>query len=592
MALAEKLSIHKLMTPQGEWPGLDEGEQFFEDADATKTGALITDSAGWPRAAIQPPLFRPETDYPIDKKSVLINGFSPESAVQHKVIKTVSALTTGSEVEVSMISKTRRQNRTTENMLGRVSELGQEQGIGGYATFEIRDDMIEANRPVTNATFDEVMKTARQQNRILVQLADEQNSRVTFDSSASILDHNVDFPASPYVRAIVDLLADKFLTEDKRVLSWTALVSEDILGENTEAPLTHTEIAQNIDNHDFAIKMAREFCCKAHHIHIGLDNPNPNFYAFALNHIMGGIGLPRSIGSFSGPFKNGRYFKIHEVKQMQRPIFKTAGFQPPYEAMGSKHSNQIIQENLSVHETASLTRALIPENKAHGNSRIRTEGTLKTAELLFPSTHPLAEVEAAQVMAYAYDMAILSHYYSGMGITGEIPENAKRFYAEPDRNRFHRNRIQAAVNGPYATVYDGTGEAMSYFDYMQTYTDFLKKELPRLNIETPEGEIEKVCRWLLKSAQKPTEWKIENYLNPMHPDYGVGCFATHMVGELSARLNGERARTLGWPMLRNSVKTGKYEHEVKSIIDEFGDLIHSLYTPAKVTEQIVYNSRV
>lgn len=569
-----KLSIHKVMKPKGEWQGLVPGHTIYNGTDVATQAALVVDETGWPTHVIQPTRFRPETPYPVDLTNVLPNGFSREHTLSHEPIQTVADLTTGSEVEVTILG-----GKISQEMHDRVKELCDQYIGSGYSTNEVRDDMIEGNRPVVHATFADVVHAARLQNAILVRVAEERGVTLSFDSAASLTNQESGPPEEPYVRAMIDVLTG-YITDSPRQLAWTGVVSSGMLdSQNGAHALSPHDIAQRMDDLEFARRMVNEFCPKAHHIHLRSPNPNPHFYAFMLNHVMGGIAHPRTIASFSGPFKNERYMSLHEVKKIQRLLFKTAGFQPAYLEMGTPESNDEMYRNLTTGAAASLTRAHLTADKSHGDSRLRTEPTLLTAELLTPSTHPLAEVEATQVMAYAYDMAILSHYYSGQGTEGQIPDYARRYYAMPDPETYERNRIAMAVHGPFATIIDGNGQKALYSEYIVDYAAFLAYELDRLGIQTPPGEVETVTGWLVRSAELPTEWNLSHYMDPAHQDYGKGNLATHMIAELAVRVlpDGENMRFVDWKTMRKALKSGIYEQEVRDIIQQFSQQIHALY---------------
>ena len=570
---AEKLSIHKAIAPKGPWEGPDPGWTTYEQADP-KTGAVLFVEDGWPVAMVQPLAFRPETNWNIDKANVLYNGFPPEAIRTHVPISDISKLTVGSEVEMSLHGL-----KVSQQLHDEIKAVCNSNG-GGYSTNEVRDDMIEANRPVKNATFTGVVQSIVEQNRHVLSIVASRGGAVTIESSASVLNPQSGPPDEKYVQAMVDLLATRFISHDARVLAWLRLVSSEMLGIDKETRID--QIQAQLTDLEYSRRVVNEFCCKAHHIHVREEEPNPNFYAYFLNHITGGVAQIRSINSYSGPFKNGVFPGIHEVKQLQRLLFNTAGYQPAYHPMGSQQANAEISKNIRHGAAASLTRGLITNDKSHGNSRIRTESTLKTAELLMPSAHPIPEVEATQVMCTAIDMAILSHYYQGPNLEGEIPEYAKPFYAQPDERRYHHNRIQSAVHGPNATVLDGLGNRISYQQYIESYVQFITLETQRLGIKTAPGEIEQISSWLLKTAQKPTQWNIQNYLNPHHPDYGVGCLSTHLIAELASELNVEGCRNMSWQSpdhhdLRRSVKPGTYHQQIGTVINKFAQAIHNLY---------------
>jgi hypothetical protein len=568
----EKPSLHKVMAPKGLFEGFGGEGSYFANADPLTSAALWVSKEGWPIGVIRPPTMRPVTPPgELDKASVLYNGFKEESVSQHIPITNLNQITAGSETEVELTG-TVASSELHQNLR---SVLGDN---GGYTTFEVDAKFLEMNRPVApEVSFGTVHGiTTIQNQQIIAYLGKTGLGKVTFDSSASVVrDSNP--PNDNYVKAMIDILAFNFLSRDKRTLAWFTTVSGEALGL-LDGGDNNSSIENGLSDIAFTRKMVGEFCSKAHHIHLKVSNPNPNFYAFVLNNVMGGIGQIRAAATFSGPFKNEAFLKLSEVKQLNRLIFGTAGFQPAYLAMGTPDCNALIHHNLTQGAAVSLSRALITDDKSHGDSRIRTEETLLTAEFLMPSTHPLAEVETTQVVSFAIDMAILSHYFRvKSSLASQIPEQARPFYANPDEKRYHQNRIALALHGSQAVIIDGQGKTITYLEYIEKYVDFLVREITSLGIETSQGDIENIRIWLLKSGKRPTVYNLANYFNEDHKDYGLGCLSHLLVAELGSKVFGDDFRELSWQNMRMQLATGKYSREIQEVMSYAANLTANHY---------------
>ena len=602
----EKVSLAKLVEKKGKHPGFPEGYSFYNGKSPQETqtgGALVVNPEGWPVAMVKPrPLRTDPVNNVLDLVDVVNNGFTPESRDVHKPVQDIASLSAGSENEFR-IAGVRVSAKLHVEAAARANVDG-----GGYTTYEVSNDQIEANRPVVKSVSLKAIESAIEKHtKIVGDVVENAGGKLIITSSRPNTDHAVNTPDDLYVKSMVDLLASGgFInTENPAVLAWMQHTSSTMLDN-----LSAEEIAQKVkSDFDFAKRGILEFDASAIHAHIRVNHqePNPDFYAFALNHEMGVIGPMLSVPTFSGPFRNGFYGKIHEAKQIHRKWFKTAGYQAAYHRLGSEKYLEETNRNITEGAASSLTRAGITGDKSHGETRIRTEETIKTMELLQGSAHPLPEIEAAFVFGGAINTAILSHYYKG-GAEGEIPNEAIRYFSKPNLRRYELNRMQIAVHAQFADIMTGDGKFESYKNFIDGYGKFIKAEINRLQINTsnysvdeygqPVDEIDEFVDRLNGVCQVPEEgWSINNYMNRSHKDYLKGTLATHLIAELAVRVTGDnRWRThypdgngdwqqltdydtgkKWWKTLLSKLPEGSYEEEIKDIMNQYANLIHNRF---------------
>lgn len=606
-------SLAKLMTPGAPWKGLGENQAYYNGTtpDTSPTGgALIVDQqTNWPVAAVKPRTLRPHSENgDVDKTGVVYNAFSVEDAERKVIIRRLVDTTSGSENEVRLLGI-----RNTPALKKKVQKKLEQENIGGYTTWEIAADMMEANRKVVRgASLANIQYGVEQQNQAIVEVVEEdnaetgQNGRIIMVSARPNFDPDVEPPDDIYVIAMVDLLADGSInTESPGVLAWMAHSSHAMLDN-----LSPEEIAERIKSgdKDFAKKAAMEFDASALHDHTGMvdeEQTNPNFYAAFLNKEMGVLGPMLGVTTFSGPFRNSTYSKAHELKQFVRPWFKTAGYQAAYKEMGSEAYLEEANRNITEGAASSLTRAGVTGDKSHGETRVRTE-PFRTAERLYGSAHPLSETEALYSFSGNVNAAILSHYHI-TGVEIDIPEPGKRYFSDPDEMRYNINRQQIGAHGQFANIIDGRGEVTSYRDFMLGYAEFVEAQIRNLGIETSQftrrdgsqvDEIEEFTDRIRRVVDTPEEgWNIDHYMDPDHPDYAKGTLSTHLIAELAVRVTGDdRWRTSykdeegewkefndydsardWWKSVTREIPEGRYDEEIQEITSHLADLTHDRY---------------
>jgi hypothetical protein len=601
MAEIIKFSLAKLVEKQGPYGGLADGQSYYNGStpDTSQTGAaLVVDKNGWPVAMVKPKVLRTDPDGNLlDKVDVVDNGFKPESIKRHEPITRLSTLSTGSENEFRLIGV-----RVRKKMHEKVTDKARQNG-GGYTTYEVSNDQIEANRPVVRqAHLEGIEMVTENHTKMVIGVVEEEGGRIIITSSRPNTDKELDVADDDYVRGMVQLLASRnYLNIDNpAILSWMQYTSHEMM-EN----LGPQEIAERIRSElNYAEKGILEFDASAIHGHVRVNNsePNPHFYAFVLNQEMGVLGPMLSVPTFSGPFRNGVYSKLHEAKQIHRPWFRTAGFQGAFYPMGSSEYLAEAYKNTTKGVSSSLTRAGITGDKSHGETRIRTEKSIKTMERLYGSAHPLPETEAAFVFSGVINTAILSHYYTSDG-EGVIPPEAKKFFSKPNERRFNLNRQQIAVHGPFASIVNGEGKVQDYQSFISEYTKFVKHETKRLGITSSVyqlngkevNEVDVFTDRLNRVCEIPQQgWNLKNYMTEQHPDYAVGTLSTHLIAELAIKvLKDENWRTQyldekknwqqatdydsgknWWKSILRNLPEGRYEEEIRDIIKSYSDYIH------------------
>ncbi|MEM3112318.1 MAG: hypothetical protein QXY90_04690 [Candidatus Anstonellales archaeon] len=588
----EKVSVAKLMTPKGDWEGPAPEEVYYGmgPKESPTGGALIVDQNKWPVKLVKPEALRPiSPNGGIDRGGVVENAYPKESTRTFIPISDIGETSMGAECEFRLVGI-----EVSPEMHERTKEACKV--CGGYTTYEVASDMIEANRPVvTNASFQGMAEAAEKHTEVIVRTVEGMGGRVIMTSSRPNTNRNVTSAPDPYVDAMIGHLANGFLNLDYAIMAWIAYTSQSMLGTSSVDEI----IEKAKHDHPFARNLILEFDASGLHSHIRINHqePNPHFYAFFLNHEMGVIGPAMSVHTLSGPFRNGTYTKLHDNRLIHRLLFRTAGYQPPFYPMGSYEYLEEASRNITQGAASSLTRAGITGDRSHGDARIRTE-PFRTAERLFGCAHPLPEVEAVYAFAGNVNAAILSHYYVSDG-RGKIPDHAKAYYCEPNKHRYHINRLQFAAHGPFSILIDGNGKAVTFKRFIEGYSAFVVCELRELGIHIDEEDLRQFQSWLVKPIGVPEEgWSVANYHDPKHPDYGKGALSTHLIAELAVKVtrdkmwrtqykdsdgNWKKVETYDdacnwWRALHRVLPEGHYEDEIREIVRILADAIHNRYT--------------
>lgn len=599
----EKVSEAKKMDASGVWKGLEEDEEWHDDISPKESptgGALIVKKTKkgrrWAVGMVKPKKLWPDpnSDRP-DSTAVTYNAYKEADTYQHKPITNLSSESTGSENEWHLLVGD--VDNDVHEAVKHNTRLHPHEYDAGRTTYEVAGQMIETNGPPVPTDWKTLVKSKISHYQTVLKTLKERGIKAVITSSRPLNIKGLNYPNDPYVKSVISTLAHKEqFTQSWGTLSWIAHSSGETLGVNSGDELKNK--LENPPDNDFFDKAVLQFDAAAIHTHHKPDSePNPHFYAEYLNKTMGGIGRALGVMTYSGPFRNGVYAKLHEYKLITRSWFRKAGYQPAYKVMGSEEALAEMNENITVNSATSLTRAGISDDKTYGDTRLRYE-KLRTAEVLMGSATPLPEVETAFQFGNSLNMALMSHYYNNETKTSEVPKYARRFFSNPNEKRYNLNRIASAAHGPFADFIDGDGNVTTHREFLLAYAKFAGEETKRLGIQLEDGDLKAFQDQLEKSVSIPTEgWNVENYMNPDHKDYSKGVLSTHLIAELLVKAKGEEKwRThykdsdghwqkmetfedgkKWWHNVTQELDEGKYEEEIKDIMEKYSDQIEKRY---------------